>query len=106
MIVLLSYSMNCWSNNQQLFYGAAPDSVLISYDDLRNVNSKLIELNYEKDINKKLKAIINNDKIIINSSDSISNELARRNRQLTKQRNVYRIGFFATVISVITLLIK
>ena len=40
------------------------DSVLVSYNDLRNANSKMIELKYTKEANSKLKDIISNDSII------------------------------------------
>ena len=57
MIALLGYSTNLYANNQTDFLNLSmgkvfipEDSVLISYDDLRIVNSKLIQLDYEKQI--------------------------------------------------------
>jgi len=38
---------------------------IVSYDALRIANAKMIELEYEKEINKNLKEIIYNDSIII-----------------------------------------
>ena len=58
MIVLLNCSMNLLANdNLHPSTGELvelEDSVQISYDDLRIVNSKLIELKYTKEINSKL----------------------------------------------------
>lgn len=68
------------------------DSVLISYCDLRKVNVKLIELDYEKEINKNLKSIVINDSIAIDNLkfriDDIRRDCERRVGTLKKQRNV------------------
>ena len=69
MIVLLNYSMSWCQNNSATISStgeltASPDSVLIAFDDLRKANTKLIELSYEKDINKNLRQIIVNDSVI------------------------------------------
>lgn len=89
MIALLSCSMNCWGNNQ-LFYGAGNDSVLIAYDDLRTVNSKLVELKYEKEINAKLKEVIKNDSSIITTLETRNYILAHDNKRLNKINKKYK----------------
>lgn len=74
MIVLLLCSTNLLASNQDSISSAYISSkgvlytdncVLISYDNIRKVNAKLIELEYEKEINKNLKEIIINDSIAI-----------------------------------------
>lgn len=73
MIVLLGCSINLLANNtnvDSLYLSTGErvnpiDSVLISYDDLRLANSKLIELEYEKQINNNLRSVISNDSIVI-----------------------------------------
>lgn len=64
------------------------DSVPISYDDLKIVNSKLIELEYEKDINKKLKEVVDNDKVIINNYAELNKKLNKDCRKAVMQRNI------------------
>ena len=58
MIVLLGYSTNLYASNPTDYLNLSTeeivipeDSVLISYNDLRIVNSKLIQLDYEQQIN-------------------------------------------------------
>lgn len=87
----------------------ASDSVLIAYSDLRKVNSKLIELDYERQINKKYKEIISNDSISISSlrarilrNDS---DYSRNIRAVKNQRNVVGgIGLGAIILLIISLL--
>ena len=52
------------------------DSVLIAYDDLRKVNGKLIELEYEKEINNNLRNIVHNDSIAIDNLKSGINRIS------------------------------
>ena len=85
------------------------DSVLIAYDDLRKVNSKLVELEYEKEINKKLKNIITNDSIAINGLklriDSDNRDNKRRISELKKERNIAGgIGIISIILLVISIL--
>ena len=85
------------------------DSVLIAYSDLRKVNAKLIELEYERDINKHLNAIIVNDSIAINS---LRSELRRHNtdykrdiQRIKRERNVSGgIGIVAVILLIISIL--
>lgn len=85
------------------------DSVLIAYDDLRKVNSKLIELKYEKDINEKLNAIISNDSIAIDNLkrriDIVQRDSKRELDKVRKQRNIVGgIGIGAIILLIISIL--
>lgn len=85
------------------------DSVLISYNDLRKVNSKLIELEYEQRINKSLRTIINNDSIAIsnlnNRIDYIQQNCNSTNKKYKRQRNVASgIGIGAIILLIISIL--
>ena len=85
------------------------DSVLIAYDDLRKVNGKLIELDYEREINKKLKTIVHNDSITINTLKSgitrISADADNRVKVAKRERNIAGgIGIVAIVLLVISIL--
>ena len=77
------------------------DKIYEKYD------AKLIELEYERDINKNLKNIVNNDSIAISILKSgisrISADADKRVKVAKKQRNV-AIG--ASVISVVLLIIS
>lgn len=85
------------------------DSVLIAYDDLRKVNSKLIELKYEKDINEKLNVIISNDSIAIDNLkrriDIVQRDSKIELDKVRKQRNIAGgIGIGAIVLLIISIL--
>ena len=90
MIVLLSYSSS-WSKNDAhpSFTGEVPqDSVLVSVDDLRAANAKMIELRYEKEINNSLKEIIKNDSIAIVALREDNSVIEARAKKYKKERNV------------------
>lgn len=96
MIALLSYSTSwCQSNVSLSSTGeqcGKSDSVLISYDDIRTVNAKLIQLKYEKEINDSLRVIIkNDDKIIKEYNNNIKSLNANINKTI-KQRNIIGLG--------------
>lgn len=87
MIALLGYSTNLYASNPtdslNLSTGeivTPEDSVLISYNDLRIVNSKLIQLDYEQQINANLRSIIKNDSIIIKDYQ-VLNDRINKNRK-------------------------
>ena len=85
------------------------DSVLIAYDDLRKVNSKLIELNYELEINKSLKNIMHNDSIAIDNLKSgiarISADANNRVKVAKRERNIAGgIGIVAVILLFISIL--
>lgn len=114
MIVLLSYSINSYGNtinNSSTGELIQKDSVLISYDDLRIVNYKLIELNYEKESNTILRKIIRNDSLIIDTLtiDNIKlnseiEKLNRLNKKYKKQRNiVFNVGLISTITTILML---
>lgn len=104
--VLLSYSINLLANNiQHSSTGEVVnlnDSVLIAYDDLRLVNSKLIELEYEKQINANLKKIISNDSIIIKEQLNINNNLKKNYRKNIRKRNIIT-GISITITAITTI---
>ena len=115
MIVLLNYSINSYSdtiNNSSTGEVEQKDSVFISYDDLRTVNSKLIELKYEKETNNVLRTIIRNDSLIIDTLTIDNNRLTsevqtlnKSNKKYKKQRNVgFGIGICGFITTILMLI--
>ena len=110
MIVLLGCSINLLANNTNIdnFYPSTgevvqfKDSVLISYDDLRLVNSKLIELEYEKQINTNLRNVISNDSIVIQNYQVINEKINKDCKKAIRQRNI--MFGSATVLFITTLI--
>lgn len=101
MIVLLwSYSTSwCQSNfNDSILLTGEEmqtDSVLVPISALRVANTKMIELQYEKEINKNLQYIIQNDSLLIDDvSTNLSaceveyNEKDAEVKEMKKQRNI------------------
>lgn len=85
------------------------DSVLIAYDDLRKVNGKLVELEYEKDINKHLSSIIYNDSIAIHGLrdriQKMETDCERRVKNVKRERNIAGgVGIVAIVLLIISIL--
>ena len=105
MIALLSYSTSwCQSNasiSPTVEQCGKSDSVLISHADIRIVNSKLIQLKYEKEINDSLKVIINNDDKIIKEYDNNVKLLNNKINKLTTQRNVIGLGGIISILALI-----
>lgn len=103
MIVLLNYSTSLCQNNNATSSStgeltANPDSVLISFDDLRKANAKMVELKYEKEINDSLRSIIKNDYIIMREYSLNINALKKQIKQVKRQRNlIIGGGVFATL---------
>lgn len=114
MIVLLGCSINLSANNtdvDSLHISTGErvqpkDSVLISYDDLRIANSKLIELNYEKQINNTLRCVIANDSIIIRDYQVLNERINKDYKKAIRQRNIAIGGITAFLITTIILLVK
>lgn len=118
MIALLSCSINLLASNTDINYthistggvvvedSIAKDSVLISYDDLRLANSKLIELDYEKKINTNLRSIIVNDSIIIQHYKTSNTLLNKSYKKAIHQRNIAIGGGIAFSIVTLLLLLK
>lgn len=70
-VLLLVFSKNLLANEVDSVHSSftgvlvSDNYALVSYDALRIANAKMVELDYEKEINKNLKEIIYNDSIII-----------------------------------------
>ena len=93
MIVLLSCSTSWCQNDNATIpstgeLSATPDSVLISFDDLRKANAKMVELKYQKEINDSLRSIIKNDDIIMREYSRNVNALKKQVKQTKRQRNL------------------
>ena len=107
MIVLLSYSINSSSKVYIPFTGGLKhDSIKVAIDDLRKANAKLIELSYEKDINKNLRQIIRNDSILAEQARQKYILLDRSCKKVTKQRNIACCSAAGAIILLILSLIK
>ena len=113
MIALLGYSTNLYASNQTEFLNLSTgevfipeDSVLISYNDLRIVNSKLIQLDYEKQINANLHTIIKNDSIVIRDYKLLNDRISKSCKKAVRQRNVAIGAGVLFFISSILLLVK
>ena len=76
---------------------------MVSYDDLRIANSKLIELEYTKQINKKLYKLLSNDSIIIKSYKEDNNNIKQA---ITKYKHQRTIAFSVTACAIIGLIIS
>lgn len=115
MIVLLSCSISLLASNKDMKCSylstggvivenpSIKDSVLVSYNDLRLANSKLIELDYEKKINTTLRSIIINDSIIIKYYKNSNALLNKSYKKAIRQRNIAIGG--GIVFSIVTLLL-
>ena len=93
MIVLLSCSTSWCQNDNATIPStgeptATPDSVLISFDDLRKANAKMVELKYQKEINDSLRSIIKNDDIIMREYIRNVDALKKQVKQVKRQRNL------------------
>lgn len=88
MIAPLSCFTSSYANNDCSLLRGSNDSTLISYNDLRLVNSKLIELEYTKQINDKYKELhkVDSTSIVVlnNNIKNVSNKV----RKITKERNI------------------
>ena len=113
MIVLLNCSINSYGNDSIPFTGELEsDSILIAYSDLKIVNSKLIELEFQKEINLKLQNIIKLDSIVIDTLLFNNNNLITENNKLTKKAKRYKkqrniaigvglVGIITTIVALI-----
>ena len=107
MIVLLSCSINSSSKSLTSSTGRIEqDSITIAISDIRKANAKLIELSYEKDINKNLRQIIRNDSILAEQARQRYILLDRSCKKVTKQRNVAYCSATGVIILLILSLIK
>ena len=93
MIVLLSCSTS-WCRNDNATISSTgelsttPDSVLVSFDDLRKANAKMVELKYQKEINDSLRSIIKNDDVIMREYKRNADALKEQVKQVKRQRNL------------------
>ena len=107
MIVLLSCSINSLSKSSTSSTGRIEqDSVTVAISDIRKANAKLIELTYEKNINKNLRQIIRNDSVLAEQARQRYILLDRSCKKVTRQRNVAYCGVGATIVLLILSLIK
>lgn len=81
------------------------DSVLIPIGALKIANAKMVELEYEKEINSELRNIIENDSILINdlSSNLDACEINANNKvnKIKRQRNILGITSGSLIILLI-----
>ena len=104
MIVLLSCSINSSSKSLTSSTGRIEqDSVTIAISDIRKANAKLIELSYEKDINKNLRQIIRNDSILAEQARQRYILLDRSCKKIKKQRNV---AYCSTGVAIVLLILS
>ena len=106
MIVLLSCSINSSSKSLTSSTGRIEqDSVTIAISDIRKANAKLIELSYEKDINKNLRQIIKNDSVLAEQARQRYILLDRSCKKIKKQRNIaYCSSGIAIILLILSLL--
>ena len=98
------------SVQQSLLRGArAQDSAKVSYDDLRIVNSKLIELEYLKVENNILKQVHSTDSIIIklknNNIEHYKNIYNTKSKQYNKVKFQRDIAIGSTGVSIVALIL-
>jgi hypothetical protein len=107
MIVLLSYSINSSSKSLTSSTGRIEqDSITIAISDIRKANAKLIELSYEKDINKNLRQIIRNDSVLAEQARQRYILLDRSCKKIKKQRNIAYCGTGVAIVLLILSLLK
>ena len=107
MIVLLSCSINSSSKSLTSSTGRIDqDSITIAISDIRKANAKLIELSYEKDINKNLRQIIRNDSILAEQARQRYILLDRSCKKIKKQRNIAYCGTGVAIVLLILSLLK
>lgn len=107
MIVLLSYSINSSSKVYTSFTGGLErDSVKVAIDDIRKANTKLIELSYEKDINKNFRQIVRNDSVLTEQARQRYILLDRSCKQIKKQRNIAYCSSGVVILLLILSLLK
>ena len=110
MIVLLNCSTS-WCQNENTIIPstgeliATPDSVLISFDDLRKANAKMVELKYQKEINDSLRSIIKNDDVIMREYSRNVDALKKQIKQVKKERNLIAGGGLLATLSLVVMLI-
>ena len=109
MIVLLHSSMSWSKSDNDSIHSSTgepiQDSVLIAYSDLRVANSKMVELKYEKEINKHYRTIISNDSIAIDNLilriGNMEENHKRDIRRIKRERNLLGITSISAFIALL-----
>lgn len=88
IVLLLSYSTS-WCQNNNTSY---QDSVLVPIEALKIANAKMVELEYEKEINTELRNVIKTDSTIIDALNinlnACENGCKDKVDKVKKQRNI------------------
>lgn len=99
MIVLLSCSINSSSKSMIPFTGRdANDSIKIAINDIRKANAKLIQLEYEREINNKLRQASKLDSVAIEQARQQCTLLRRSCSKVKKQRNAVSVAIIVLLI--------
>lgn len=113
MILLLNCLKSWCQNNHHIPSIGERDSVLVSYNDLRKANAKMIELKYEKVKNDSLVNIIKTDTQIINDLELVNKRQEENNKLLEKaikkqkvQTIIFKTTTVASVIGIVISLLK
>ena len=121
-IALLSCSTS-WCQSKVGRSGVEPDTIpstgelggqdsliLIPISAIKIANSKMVELTYEKEINKKLNDIISNDSIIIDGLNTELNntliESEYKIKKVRKERNIFVLTTIGAALISLLVLIK
>lgn len=98
----MSYSISSLGSNVDAHSSTgvvdSNDSVLIAYDDLRIANSKMIQLEYEKQKNILLKDVLAIDSVLLQTKDKLINQAKEETKRANKQRNIAIIGGGASLL--------
>ena len=107
MIVLLSCSMSCYGGSSTNILPTGDveptDSVLVSYNDIRKANAKLVELDYVKQENTKLREICVLDSTAISA---LKAQVTRCNRKLKSRNRTSTVLSIVAAIELIVILFK
>lgn len=102
----MGYSINSLAQSNKHSSTGELDSVLVSYDDLRIANSKLVELDYTKQINNKLYQIVHNDSIIISNYKSVNDNLNKTMTKYKRQRNITFVTTLCAIVGMVVSFVK
>lgn len=109
-LLVLSYSTSWCQNDSIPSTGVGePDSVLVAISAIKVANAKMIELKYEKEINKNLRDCIQNDSILISAlSTNLSACEINKDKEVAeikKQRNIAILAGSTTSLLLLILLV-
>lgn len=108
-LLVLSYSTSWCQNDSIPPTGVREsDSVLVAVSAIKVANAKMIELKYEKEINRNLRDCIQNDSILISalSTNLSACEINSNNKiaEIKKQRNIAILAGSTTSLFLLILL--